>query len=287
MSLPAQVATPQKQKAVAFTRLEQILKILSEVSRLKIEVLVRYSSTGKAVRGIAEHLSLKEKSFLVSGISPAGDDLLKGHDKVRVEFVLLSTKLVFDTVVRARVPGKIVLSIPTQLISIERRRNSRFKVPSNQAAFVEFADEHAEMSRFDAPFVPPFLCDEALLVPRLRVDDVSLGGLACFTRYSAVSSLLKPSEVGVMGKIFFPDLPPMLVPVSIRWIKKTLNAVPAGRYPNLTLTLSSRTKSVNVAPDLNLKETYFRVGLQFAEVSQELDAALRKFIHSVQTAESV
>lgn len=278
--------SPPKQKAVAFTQPEQIGKILAEVTRLRIEVLLRYSNTGKAVRGIAEIFNAPEKSFLVSNISAAGDELLRNHDKVRVEFVLLSTKLVFDAQIRARAAGKIVLGTPTQLVSIERRRNSRFKVPSTQAAFVEFADETVDVTRFDSPFVPKFLLDGATVVPRLRVDDVSLGGIACFSRYSSVAQLLKPSEFGVMGQIYFPNMAPLPVPVSIRWVKKTVNAVPLHKYPSLARTMNGRGKQ-SPTVDTNLKETYFRVGLQFAEVSQELDAALRRFIHTVQTAESV
>lgn len=274
-----------KQRAVSFTRPDQIAKILSEVSRLKIEVLIRYSNTGKAVRGIAEHFSPTESTLRVSGISSAGDELLKDYDRVRIEFVLLSTKLVFESQIRARAIGKVVLAAPAQLLSVERRRNARFKVPASHAAFVEFTEQKLDIMRFDAPFVPLFMMEERFLVPKLRIDDISLGGVACFTRYTAVARDLKPSEIGLNANVHFPGMQPISVPMTIRWMKKTVSALQNGQMPEIQRVFSRFKGPNNEEPQM--KETYYRVGLQFSEVSQDLDAALRTYIHSVQTAESV
>lgn len=285
----AGTATPEaaaqaKSKAIAFTQPAQIEKILTEVCQLKIDLLMRMPNAAKSVRGVAEIYNSSDKGLVIGGISPAGDDLLRTIDVVRVEFVLLSTKLTFDTRIRARTNGKIILQCPTKMLSIERRLNSRFKVPTSHAAFVEFPDSRMDIARFDSPLIPRFMMQERLLVPKLRVDDVSLGGFACFTRYASVAQLFRASDLVLNGVVSFPNMAPLQVPIMMRWIKKTTTSIDAHRYPNLRRVVASRIKSQN---ELSLREVYYRIGLQFAEVPQELDAALRAFVYAVQTAESV
>ncbi|MEY2986563.1 MAG: hypothetical protein RJB13_84, partial [Pseudomonadota bacterium] len=223
-----QAKAAPKEKAIAFSKPEQVLEILREVNRRKTQVLIKYSNDGKLVRGVVEDLLGTEGSLVIAGISPSGDSLLAAFKLVRIEFILLSKKIVFVSKIKQRVSGKILLAIPEKLVAYERRANARFRVPISCAAFLEFSDRKFEVERFDAPFVPIFQRDENSSAPRLRIDDVSLGGVACHTRYSAISELFRADEDELKATIYLPSTHPLQVHVSVRWTKKTTVAVTQG-----------------------------------------------------------
>ena len=184
-------------------------------------------------------------------------------------------------------PGKILVGMPDKVVAIERRVNSRFRVPPTHAAFVEFAERSIDQARYDAPFVPSFLQGDRPQVARFRIDDVSLGGVACFTRYGAVSDLFRAEEEYVNASLLFPGQAPMFVPVSVRWTKRTTAALGPGRFEQLQRVIVTRFRQAMSSDDSDMRESFFRMGLQFHEVPKELDAALRQFMRVVQTAESV
>lgn len=276
-----------KEKAIAFSRPEQVLEILREVNRRKTQVLIKYSNDGKLVRGVVEDLLGAEGSLVVSGISSSGDSLLAPYKLVRIEFILLSKKIVFVSKIKQRVPGKILLAIPEKLVAFERRSNSRFRVPMSCAAFLEFSDRRIDLERFDAPFTPRFMRDDGSSAPRVRIDDVSLGGVACFTRYGAVADLFRADEDELKANLYLPSTAPLAVHVSVRWTKKTTAAVVHGNYDDFQRIVANRLKLLPSSDELQMRENFFRIGFQFTEVTSELDASLRAFMKLVQTAESV
>ncbi|MEY4065880.1 MAG: hypothetical protein RIR26_2088 [Pseudomonadota bacterium] len=282
-----QVPSAPKEKAIAFSRPEQVLEILREVNRRKIQVLIKYANDGKLVRGVVEDLITDEGTLVVSGISTSGDALLAPYRLVRIEFILLSKKIVFVSEIRRRTAGKILLAIPDKLMAFERRANARFRVPISCAAFIEFCDRRVDLDRFDAPFVPKFMREDDSARPRIRIDDVSLGGVACFTRYTAVADAFRVDEDGLDAILYLPSTAPMIVNVSVRWTKKTTSSVVQGKYDDFQLIVASRLKLSSSSEEMQLKENFHRIGFQFTEVSHELDGALRNFIKLVQTAESV
>lgn len=287
-AVPASPPRPvSREKAIAFSRPEQLAEIFSEANRLKLQVLIRTSNTGKAVRGVVEGFELGERTLRIGAISAAGDACLRGHDLVKIEFILLSKKLVFVSPLRARVPGKILVGMPEKIVAIERRVNARFRVPASHAAFVEFPERNVDTNRYDIPYVPPFLRDEHTALPRFRIDDVSLGGVACFTRFQGVSDLFRAEEEYVNASLHFPGQAPLLVPVSVRWTKKTTAALGPGRFELLQRVIVTRFRPSMSPDDADMRESYYRMGLQFHEVPKELDAALRQFLRVVQTAESI
>ena len=101
----ARAQTQPRERAVAFSKPDQVLEILNEANRLKLQVLIKYSNEGKAVRGFVEGVDARDRTVRIGGISPAGDALLNGCDAVKIEFILLSKKLVFVSRVRSRIPG--------------------------------------------------------------------------------------------------------------------------------------------------------------------------------------
>jgi hypothetical protein len=121
----------------------------------------------------------------------------------------------------------------------------------------------------------------------VRIDDVSLGGVACFTRYGAVADLFRADEDELKANLYLPSTSPLAVHVSVRWTKKTTAAVVHGNYDDFQRIVANRLKLLPSSDELQMRENFFRIGFQFTEVTSELDASLRAFMKLVQTAESV
>ncbi len=278
------------EKAIIFSRPEQIAEILTETEKLKLPVLIRYMNDGKAVRGFVERANIAgENGIRISGISPAGDAVLASYEVVKIEFVLLSKKLYFVSKIRARATGRILVNAPTKLYAVERRRNARFAIPPGICAFLEFSEAKVDLSRFDSPLNPDITGTKHTLPLRVRIDDISLGGTAISTRFPAISEILKPTGDNIIvAKLLLPKATPVLIPIAIRWSKKSTVHLLPGKHDNATRVITSKLMSLGTPTDsVQYNEVFQRYGIQFAEVSNELDSALRDFIHLCQTAESV
>lgn len=276
-------------KAIQFTRPQQVAQILGETAKLKLQVLIRVSGDGRAVRGYVYSVDFeKEKTLRIAGISEAGLRILNGQTSVQVEFVLLSEKVYFIARLRSRAVGQILLDVPQKVVAIERRQNKRFRIPRGLEVFLEIPSRHVDLNRFEAPFVPDFMRESTRTRIRVLCDDISLGGIAVYTRYAAVVEQLRPDLDDVMATIQFMGSAPIAVPISMRWTKKTVEHVPPDSYMKLREMIAKRVPTTGMRPQtVPLKNIYHRVGIQFAEVSLELDAAVRSFIRKVQVAESV
>jgi hypothetical protein len=278
------------EKAIIFSRPEQITEILTETENLKLPVLIRYTNDGKAVRGFVERANIAgEGGIRIAGISAAGDAVLASYDVLKIEFVLLSKKLYFVTKVRARTTSRILINTPAKLYAVERRRNARFTIPAGIGAFLEFTDVAVDLTRFDSPFNPDITGSKNTMALRLRIDDISLGGTALSTRFSGIPEVLKPTgDNVVVAKLLLPKTAPISVPVAIRWSKKSTIRLVPGKHDEASRIITSKIMSFGVPPEtLQFNEIYQRYGVQFAEISNDLDSALRDFIHICQTAESV
>lgn len=90
------------------------------------------------------------------------------------------------------------------------------------------------------------------------------------------------------AKLFLPKTLPITVSVAIRWSNKSTVRVVPGKHDGMCRIVSSKIANMGFrTADVQFHEIYQRYGIQFAEVSSELDTALRDFIHICQTAESV
>ncbi len=283
----AQSKQQSAEKAIVFSKKSQIFEILREVDRLKLQVLLRYSRTGKAVRGTFSTFDFVAPSLTITGISAAGMQCLVESRIVKVEFILLSKKIAFGAEVVNAGAGQITLKVPDKVVAIERRVNVRFKVPSVCPAFIEFPDRRVALNEDGAPYYPPGLHSSARKSVLMRIDDVSLGGVAGFTRYSAVANAIKMSDDLQNAILYFPDNYPVPVPVSVRWSKKTTATDSDAKFEEFRRLILNLTAGEVREETIVIKETFFRIGIQFGEVSKELDSLLRTFIKRVQQAESV
>lgn len=287
---PKPQSTGASEKAIVFSKPNQIIEILAEAEKLKLPVLLKYTNDGRAVRGFIERADIKgENGLRIGGISAAGDAVLASYDVIKVEFVLLSKKLYFVTKIRARTTSRILVNVPEKLYAVERRRNARFTIPNGVSAFMEFEGLNVDLSRFDAPFNPDFTFANKTNTIRLKLDDISLGGTALSTRFPAIAETLKPTgDEFISAKLFLPKSLPIQIPVAVRWSKKSTIRILSNKHEEMCRILTSKITDLGFRPaDIQFNEIYHRYGIQFAEISNELDGALRDFIHVCQTAESV
>lgn len=275
------------EKAIVFSKKSQIFEILREVDRLKLQVLLRYSRTGKAVRGTFSSFDFVTPSVTITSISAAGAQCLAQSRLVKVEFILLSKKIAFVADVIATGTGQIVLKAPDKVVVIERRVNVRFKVPVSCSSFIEFPDRKVSPNEDGTPYYPPGLHSSARKTVLMRIDDVSLGGVAGFTRYSGVANAIKIGDDMQNAILYFPDNYPVPVPVSVRWSKKTTATDNDAKYEEFRQFVLALAGGSVREEAIVIRETFYRVGIQFGEVSKELDSLLRTFIKRVQQAESV
>ncbi len=284
----AQTQSPARERAIVFSNEEQISHILAEAADLGVQVLIRIpGGDGRAVRGTLESMEQDRVSLHVAGISHQGEQILEALDQAVVEFVLLSKKIVFFSKFRGRAPGKVSLSIPSQVYAIERRSTARVRVPATRPAIVRIPALLAPLERFDSPFLPSHLRGTMGDVPaQMRVDDISLGGVACYTRYTAVAEALRAGNEPVSLTIQFPGSLPLEAPVTIRWVKKTTRPLDPAVAQEVWSLLGGKSPLPQEKVAV-IKESFTRVGIQFLEVSQELDTRLRYFIRELQLLGSV
>ncbi len=287
---PKPAANTTAEKAIVFSKIEQITEILAEAEKLRLPVLLRYTNDGKAVRAFVERANIKgEQGVRIGGISAAGDAVLASYDVVKVEFVLLSKKLYFVTRIRARTTSRILVNAPVKLYAVERRRNARFNLPRDASAFLEFPELTIDYSRLDSPLNPDITGALTTAPLRLRLDDISLGGTALSTRFPSIAEILKPTgDNTITAKLHLPKFLPVAVPVAVRWSKKSTLRILPGKHEDMCRALSAKVSNAGFrAADVQFSEIFQRYGIQFSEISSELDAVLREFIHTCQTAESV
>jgi hypothetical protein len=287
---PPQQPGKAGEKTLVFSKPQQIVEILTEADRLKLPILIRYTNDGKAVRGFVERADLNnERGLRIGGISDAGDSVLARYDVVKIEFVLLSKKIFFISRIRARTPSRLLVSTPEKVYAIERRLNARFPVPKGMTALVRFDKVPVDQSRFDAP--PSLnIVEPTLLQPSsLLIHDISLGGAALTTRYGGVAQNFAPDQKILEAQFCFPRIPPITAPVTIRWVKKISMRIDPESIPETAHTIEERLTALPTLRNTKLEynDVVHRFGIQFSEISSELDAALRLFINQAQTAESV
>lgn len=284
---PSAPSGPPRDKAVVFSKVAQIFEILVEVDKLKLPVLIRYSRDGKAVRAVFHHLDIVGNKIVLSGISSAGEAFLAKSSLLKVEFILLAKKIVFASAVISRKAGELTMRIPDKIMAIERRNNVRFKVPASCPAFIEFPERRISFDDEGAPHYPRSLQLGAKNRAFLRIDDISLGGLGAMSRYPAMTSALKTGDETQKAVLYLPNNFPIPLSVTVRWSKKTTASDSDGRYDEFRRRVARLTGRAANDSDLVIKETIHRAGVQFGEVSQELDSIIRLFIRRVQQAESI
>ena len=262
-----------EESIVKITSEERIARILEKVIQANMQVYLRWpKDPGVAVKGrLAPITELDEKSLVkgvgirISEISEKGSRYLASKELIQVEFVLMSTKIVFASRVIFRGKEFLIVAFPTCLVSIERRKNARFKATSSHVGFIKL--EHHNPSKDDFTAMPYFSSFQGL-AGALKVEDVSLGGLSVSTNFPSVLPYATRGTIDEGAILTLPLQKPVLCPIEVRWIKK-ITATESDGAENLVKTLT------------------IKLGFQFTSVSPELENALRIYIMQVSQAEAI
>jgi hypothetical protein len=249
---------------------EKISRLLEKAGQSELPLLIRTLSDPKiAVRAQAKPSSraLDLEGFKVCSISARGLDHLvkKGKGGVQLEFPLSSLYMTFYSSISDLSVEECTFTIPNYIVSMERRKNTRFLVVGTHRAFVSI--EGWEPSVDDSGVRPIFLASKetARLV---SVGDISLSGLLLVERFPAICSVLDEIHSNHGATLYIPMMKPIAASVNVRWHRKTKEVI---------TDLDGRSRFV----------TTYRYGVQFRDPTDELLSGIRGFIHMIAQAEAI
>ena len=252
---------------------DRILRILKKVAQANMQVYLRWpKDPSTAVKGILSEvikinkpLGQFEYTIKVADISVKGNRFLSSKDQIQIEFVLMSTKIVFASRVISRDSSAIIFGMPKQLLSIERRKDSRYKSIPNFMSYMKLGIHQADAQ--DATASPVFSPYQKL-AGILTIDDVSLGGISVSTNFP---SILRVAKRGVMDENAVLTLPlqrPIACSIEIRWLKKSTEQI--------------RDSEGKIRETLIIK-----MGLKFTASNQELEDKLKVYISQLTKAVAI
>jgi hypothetical protein len=211
-------------------------------------------------------------SILVSGlcvgnISDKGMKYLAEQSEgfFQVEFVLTSAKVTFQSRLIKFNRQDCVLAAPAQLVSIERRKNSRYLVTGNARAFMSF--ESWDPLPNDL-MNPPFWDSTKELGTLIPVADVAVGGISLTTRFPGVCRILDRGQAIESGKIHLPMIGALPIDVSVRWCKR------------LRESISDNDGKSRV-------HRLYKFGLQFVNMNPDLEKNIQIFIQRISQADAI
>ncbi len=246
---------------------QRIARILRRICQASLPVVIRAVSTASiAVKGRAATVNdVGMGTMRISNISEKGIIHLVGIEKIQVEFVMMSTKVVFMSQVLSREDKTLLISLPTTLVSIERRKNARYNCSEDLMAFLDLSVWRPKSNDMTAPpFYPHFSHLAGLLV----VSDLSFGGLCAVARFPSVCQSLTRGVIDDQAKLLLPMQDPLAVGVEIRWLKRI-------------------REHVNGADDAGAFQRSFRFGIEFVNQSDQVRLSIRQFIQQLSQAGAI
>lgn len=246
----------------------RIARILQRICQANLPVIVReLNDSSVAVKGRASSLTMDPSNQLIriSNISDKGiQHLHRPHAKIQVEFVMMSTKVLFVTQLVSIDANSITLMSPSVLVSVERRKNARYSTTDALRAMIHLSlwtPSHDDLT------APPVFAHAPQLANFIQIADLSYGGLCAVTRFPSVNSVIRRGLIDEKAKLILPMQQPFDVSVEIRWIKKIREHV--SEYANKQVVRS------------------YRFGLEFVRQSEEVRVAVHQFIQQISQADAI
>lgn len=248
---------------------QRITRILRRICQASLQVMVRGSSDASvAVKGRASHVVLDAAvpAMRISNVSDKGVTHL-GHrgGKVQIEFIMMSTKVVFVAQILAFEQSSILISLPTSLISIERRKNARYACTEDLLALLDLS---VWKPNPDDVTAQPFYSHFKSLSSYMGIVDISYGGLCAVTRFPAVNTVLRRGLIDDRARLVLPMQDPLEVGVEVRWFKRIKEHV-KGKEDSQSFMRS------------------YRFGVEFVTQSDAVRVAIRQFIQQLSQAGAI
>lgn len=260
-------STDSLDKAVKISNPERVDRILRKISSASIEVLIRIAdSKSVAVRGRAAEVDTSNRphTFRICNISDAGIAHLQTVETARIEFIGMTTQVMFDGKILSRDHGSVAVEFPSALFSLERRENARFIATPTNMAFVNLGCWSAAPNDVTAP---PIINPYKDLASWISIADISEGGFCAVTRFPAAINALRRGIIDDHAKIILPMQPQIPVALEIRWFKRIKDRV-------------------RVEGATRFQRT-FRFGAQFVNQSDEVKLAVKQYIQQLSVAEAI
>lgn len=261
------IPNPQKMKV---SNPDRILRVLERVASGSLSVQIRaLGQVETAVKGRAVSLNNNGslQNFSIGGISEKGRAYLSSlaDGGIQVEFVLMSTKIVFYARLLQLNSSGIVVSIPSFLLSIERRKDARFPITVSTRAYIKLTDWYPDIRD---PGVTPFFGYQRDLAVLQQVGDVSVGGLSLVSRFPAVCKIFQRGAIVDNAALMLPLTPPLPAKLEIRWVKRIKESIQ---------DFNGQQRTTRA----------YKFGVQFLNPSEELQYELQKFMARLAVAEAI
>jgi hypothetical protein len=249
---------------------DKVARILEKVAANGIPLIIRpLACPNTAVKGRAIPSSgpILSSGIRVGNISEKGMKFLAEQSSglFQVEFVLTSAKVTFQSRLVQLNRQDCVLSAPGQLISIERRKNSRYQVTGNVRAFMSFQVWDPSPSDM---INPPFWDSTKEIGTLVPVADVALGGVSLMTRFPGICKILDRGQAIESGQLHLPMMGNFPVDVSVRWCKRL-------------------RESMTESDGKSRVQRLYKFGLQFVNLSQDLEKNIHIFIQRISQADAI
>ena len=246
------------------------MRILQKVSENGLPVLIRGASqpdTAVKARAAAPKDLSTSNGMRLANISTNGRIHLAMHSNngVQVEFVLMSTKVVFNTKVLMLEENAMIVEFPKVLVTIERRKDGRFPMNPQLRSCVRLPNWRPDIRDITSPPYFEYQKDQVALI---QVGDISLGGISLSTRFPSVSRALSRDSVINRAQVIFSLATPVMCNLEVRWVKKIRD-------------------NTGDSDGINRISRLYKFGIRFVEPSSELITSLQTYIQKLSQAEAI
>jgi len=233
----------------------------------KMQALIRLQNDAKV--GIrCNFLSVQKMgvSMVVhfDGMSEFGIKKLTIDETVKFEVIGMPSKVVFATKILEKTPSGLVCTLPTSLISIERRQNLRYGTTDSKMAYFRPSFWSPQANDIASP---PAFEQFHFLSSWLPVLDMSAGGLCTKTHFPSILQSLDGQSVDENAQLILPMSEPLTVGVVIRWQR--------------------RIKNRCIDAERERYQLDFRFGIEFVDLSDDASLKLKQFLRQLSVADAI
>jgi c-di-GMP-binding flagellar brake protein YcgR len=259
------VSHPESKSRI--TEPERIQRILTKASDAKLGALIRLSeSDKKAVRGSIVGVESLDgvNALIVGALSEKGVQYLSHASTCIIELVTVRAKIVFSVFVIRFTSDSVMLTFPTEMVNIERRKNARYSLPENQAAFLELNGWNPKVTDLEAPPVIPGMDPYS---PWIKVGDLSVAGASAHLQCPGKFAIFERGYEDQAAKLHLPGRDPLSLHCVIRWTKQVSDWTDSSARGHSTRVLA--------------------MGFEFCSIQESVRLELHRMIREISTSNAV
>lgn len=199
---------------------ERIRRILIKAADAQLGVMIRLKEgETTAVRAKVRALTTLDgvDVMTVDSLSDKGIQYLGRASTCFVELVTISAKIIFSTFIVRFSGDTVMLTLPTELVNIERRKNARHPIPQGFAAFISLP---AWSPKITEPESPPAIVGLSCYANWIRLGDLSMAGASARLMTPGLAGFFERGQEEKAAVLRLPAMDPLTVHCVIRWTKR-------------------------------------------------------------------